>query len=184
MARSQTTVAFIYSPIRRARVDDLAVGLEQRGYVVNLGPLGFPVESDGWVNAARKDIEDADCAVLLLTEDSVRDSSVYQRCEMAYGASKQLFAIQLDPVQPGALARFIGTTQKLLWRPGQDDLQRVLRLLTRYLPEPVSAHLCFISYSRADSEFVWDLGRELHDRRIRCWHDREDQTGGTLGQGD
>lgn len=93
------------------------------------GPIKMP-DGSSVKRLPQKDIEDAQCAVLLLTDQSVGDPSVYQRCEMAYGASKQLFAIQLDPVPPGALVRFIGTTRKLLWRPGRDDLQRVLRLLT------------------------------------------------------
>jgi hypothetical protein len=175
------SIVFIYSHTERNRVDSLAKRLEDLGYDVTLGPLGFEVMTQEWLETAQRDIEGADCVLLLLTKASAQDVSVVQRCAIASQFKKRLFPIMLEE-DVGSLSMlhpFIRSLQSLLWRPDRDDLERVLRALNAALPKTaLSPKRCFISYSRADSGFAAKVTADLRERGLTCWRDVDDISAG------
>jgi hypothetical protein len=172
-------IVLIYHPQERMRAEPFALGLQGEGFQPVLAPIGLQVGTEGWVKQASADIESSDACMLFLTAKSVTDEWVARRAEWAIASGKRLIIpIVLDDPLPDlscwCLPKEVQYYNWLRAGPSDSEVQRAIGRLVGFLPRPKTPVLCFISYSRADSDFVAKLRVDLRRLEVGAWRDVDD----------
>ena len=171
---AQVSVLVIYHPHERPRAEPIARSLEDAGLVPVMAPAGVQVGSDEWVSTTRTDIQRAHACVFLLTEKSVCDVWVAQRTKWALETNCPFFPVVLGDSIPAAehwvIPQSVGYFNQFncQYPAGVEVLVDCLKRAEAAWP------VCFVSYSRHNSEFVTRLRNDLDRERIATWRDTDD----------
>jgi hypothetical protein len=142
-----------------------------------LAPVGVQVGTEEWVRKARSDIEASVACILFLSAQSVRDPWVARRLEWAFEAKRLMIPVLLDDPLPDeshwSLPEEVHYYNRVSCKSAA-EVKRASELIASVLPKPRTPVICFVSYSRVDSDFVARLRTDLSGRGLAAWRDVDD----------
>jgi hypothetical protein len=163
-------IVLIYHHEERERTDDLRALLEQKGYEVELAPLGFAVGSDDWKQAVLARFKAADAILALMTPKAVADEWFVWRMRMAASFRRPMIPVKLEPCE---MPRELVYMQSASIRPAIDPGAAYADMLHN-LQQLVRSQFFFLSYARADAEFAVKLAADLRAKGMKVWRDADD----------
>jgi hypothetical protein len=161
------SIVLIYHHEERDRTDDLRAVLEQKGYEVELAPLGFAVGSDEWKQAVVAQFKAADAMIGLMTQKAVADEWFVWRMQMAARFRYVLIPVKLESCE---MPRELIYMQSARIRDAIDPGAAYVDVLDN-LQKMVRSQFCFISYSRSDTDFAVKLVNDLRAKGLKVWRD-------------
>jgi len=171
----------VYAPPERNIADMIATAISRvSNHHCLFAPLGLQALSDEWKTQIQKDLNQCDDVLVIMTESSLKDESVIWRVEQVLNLKKRLipvgwnnfsFSKEIDP-------RITQLHYYNMFVLREEFLEESINRIVRWLPIETTL-LCFLSYSRKDSEFTAKLASDLRQTKIRTWRDAENIPAGT-----
>jgi hypothetical protein len=167
------SIAFIYHHHERHRVDPVARFFESRGHVVAFAPVGVEVGTPEWSGPVRTDIQNAEAVMVFLTRLSVQDAWVAWRVKVALDSGVKLIIPSALDDMSDLFGQLDGRLEKhqAIWLGDDSDWERMLGPIAEAIPKPRKQVECFLSYGRADIDFVQRLRGDLAEHGIATWRD-------------
>lgn len=174
-------ICTIYAPSERPQIEFLLDALEDT-FEVFFAPTGVQAGSEEWKNKIISDMAQCRVAIVYITETSLSDDSVVWRIEQALDRQLNIIPIigeehdfrSLEHLLVGDVIR-LKQYNAISLANGHEDVV-VDRLVNRFLgdvPQKRRKVLCFISYSRQDTEFAARITQDLRGNRIEVWRDQD-----------
>jgi hypothetical protein len=176
-------IVLVYHHDERAKAQEFADALSDKGLDVAMAPLGLEVGSPEWIKQARRDIDAAGGCILLISEKSLRDAWVGTRVEWVRARNIPLLPLDTREESQFKLPRprdmKIPALYTYQWiqinhkGTAKDVINRLYPFILRWTPVK-----CFLSYSRQDQQFADRLQQALQKHQILVWRDTSNIPGG------
>jgi len=171
-------IYLIYAPSERNLAQKIAdVITRTQGYEFKFAPLGLEAESDSWKAEVEKDLEESDLTIVITTDESLKNESVIWRVEKVFQENKLVAPVAWSGFQIPRMTEIDTRLRTLLqynwfyFGIGERETDDIANL-GKYLLVPRRA-VCFISYSRKDTNFTIKLAADLREAKLKTWRDTE-----------
>jgi hypothetical protein len=172
----------IYAPSERPLIEPIVEQLS-REFEVKLAPVGLMAGSPEWQNIVEADIQSCKAAIVVLTEISAQDETVALRYVAARKANLKILPlfwdntsrqILFEKLHPDLrdLMRFQGIAY-YMQHQGSSGIETIIKHLADSVPRKPKSVLCFLSYSRSDTDFAAKLASDLRAANVETWRDAE-----------